>query len=430
MAVIGSGPAGLACAEDLARRGYRATIFEAHGVPGGMLTLGIPEFRLPRDVLRADIAWIESLGVEIRCNINVGKNTSLEELFDQGYGAAFLGLGAQKGTSLDIPGRDTSGVEDALAFLARVNLDADRSVGRQVAVAGGGDAALDAARTALRLGAGEVVVLYRRSRAEMPASAREVEEAEREGVVFQFLSAPVRVLAEGGRVVSLECLRTELGEPDEDGRRRPVPVSGSEFTVQADHVIEAIGQSPVLDGLAEELGLDLTPAGAIRTDARTGQSNHPKIFAGGDVVTGPATVIDAIAAGKRAAYGIDLLLAEDASSVEPLVTIATEDLPEGDRYRPTTVEARPRIHPPSLPPEERRSSFAEVEGGYDAKAAIQEASRCLACGRCACCNNCIDNFGCPAIFMEGGRIKINDTLCRGCGVCVQICPNGAIYEVL
>ena len=429
VAVIGSGPAGLACAADLARRGYRATIFEAHGVPGGMLTLGIPEFRLPRDVLRADIAWIESLGVEIRCNVTVGKDPSLEELFDQGYGAAFLGVGAQKGTSLKIPGRDASGVEDALAFLARVNLDADRSVGRRVAVVGGGDAALDAARTAMRLGAEEVRILYRRSRAEMPASAREVDEAEREGVAFQFLSTPIRAFTEEGRVVALECLRTELGEPDEGGRRRPVPVPGSEFTAQADHVIEAIGQSPVLDGLAEELGLDLTPAGAIRVDTRTGQSSHPKIFAGGDVVTGPATVIDAIAAGKRAAHGIDLLLAEDDSSVEPLITVTTADLPEDNRYRPAAVEVRPRLHPPSLTPEERRGSFAEVEGGYDARTAVQEADRCLACGRCACCNNCIDNFGCPAIFMEEGRIKINDTLCRGCGVCVQICPNGAIYEV-
>ncbi len=429
VAVIGSGPAGLACAADLARRGYSATIFEAHGVPGGMLVLGIPEFRLPRDVLRADIAWIESLGVEIRCNVTVGRDLSLEELFDQSYDAAFLGIGAQKGMSLKIPGRDAAGVEDALAFLARVNLGTDRSAGRRVAVVGGGDAALDAARTALRLGAEEVVILYRRSQAEMPASGREVEEAEREGVIFRFLSAPVRVFAEDGRVEALECLRTELGEPDEDGRRRPVPIPGSEFTLRADHVIEAIGQSPVLDGLAEELGLDLTPAGAIRADGRTGQSSHPKIFAGGDVVTGPATVIDAIAAGQRAAYGIDLLLAEDDSSVEPLITVTTADLSDDDRYRPTAVEARPRLHPPSLVPEERRGSFAEVEGGYDAQTAIQEASRCLACGRCACCNNCIDNFGCPAIFMEEGRIKINDTLCRGCGVCVQICPNGAIYEV-
>jgi len=429
VAVVGSGPAGLACAADLAHRGYQPTIFEARAVPGGMLTLGIPEFRLPRDVLRADISWIESLGVEIRCNVTVGRDLSLEDLFGRGYEAVFLGIGAQKGMSLKIPGQDAAGVEDALAFLARVNIETDRSVGRRVVVVGGGDAALDAARTALRLGADEVQVLYRRSRDEMPASAREVEEAVKEGVVFSFLSVPVHVHAEQGRVTALECLRTELGEPDEGGRRRPVPIPGSDFTVPADHVIEAIGQSLVLDGLADGIGLDLTPAGVIKVDAQTGQSNAPRIFAGGDAVTGPATVIEAIAAGKRAAYGIDLFLTEDGSAVEPLVTVSTEELPQDDRYRPVAVAAQARLRPPSLPAEERRGSFAEVEGGYDAQTAIQEASRCLACGRCACCNNCIDNFGCPAIFMEHGQVKINDILCRGCGVCAQICPNGAIYEV-
>ena len=424
VAVIGSGPAGLTCAHDLVLRGYDVTVFEALPVPGGMMTVGIPEYRLPREVLRREIEFIEDLGVEITTGVRVGRDISLGELFDRGYEAIFIAAGAHRGAKLGIEGEEGPGVLDALSFLREINLGENNvKVGRRVAVIGGGDAAIDAARSALRLGAEDVFILYRRSQEEMPAHREQVEAAEEEGVRIDFLVAPVRFITGSGGLEAIECRRMTLGEPDESGRRRPVPVEGSNFTVEADTVIVAIGQLSDLGFITEEYPLELTERGTIKVDPATCETSVPRIFAGGDVVTGPKTVIHAIAAGRRAAWGIDLRLSGEAQPVR----FYEEALAE--RYKPGAVATKPRTEMAVLPAPERIRGFAVVEKGFSEEEAHAEAYRCLACGLCANCNNCIDNFACPALYLEEGRVMINEELCDGCGVCAELCPNDAIIEV-
>ncbi|HIC94943.1 MAG TPA: FAD-dependent oxidoreductase, partial [Anaerolineae bacterium] len=296
VAIVGSGPAGLTAAYFLAREGHPVTVFEALPVAGGMMAVGIPEHRLPKDVLRREIEAIEELGVEIRLNTPVGRDggPGLDELRRE-YDALFIAVGAHKSRRLGVSGEDLEGVLHGVDFLHRVNLGEDVALGRRVIVVGGGDVAVDSAMVARRLGAQQVTILYRRSRAEMPAHPWEVEEAEEEGIAFHFLASPVRVLGEKGRVVGLECVRMELGEPDESGRRRPIPIPGSEFTVEADTVIVAIGQA-VDASFLEAGGWELGRGGRIAVDPLTLATGVPGVFAGGDAVTGPATVIEAIAA--------------------------------------------------------------------------------------------------------------------------------------
>ncbi|MFQ6091035.1 MAG: FAD-dependent oxidoreductase, partial [Candidatus Bipolaricaulia bacterium] len=309
VAVIGAGPAGLTCAHDLVLRGYDVTVFEALPAPGGMMTVGIPEYRLPREILTGEIEFIQALGVEIVTGVRVGQDICLEELFTRGYQAIFIGAGTHQGIKLGIAGEESPGVLDALSFLREINLgEKNVKVGQRVAVIGGGDAAIDAARSARRLGAEDVSILYRRSREEMPAHGEQVEAAEEEGVELEFLAAPLRFIANTQGVEAVECQRMTLGEPDETGRRRPVPIAGSEFSVEADTVIVAIGQKSDLSFVAEGSPLELAEGGRIKVDPATGETSVPQIFAGGDVVTGPQTVIHAIAAGRRAAWGIDLRL--------------------------------------------------------------------------------------------------------------------------
>jgi len=436
VAVIGAGPAGLTCAHDLVLRGYEVTVFEALPVAGGMMTVGIPKYRLPRGILAKEIELIKALGVEITTGVKVGQDISLKELFAQDYEAIFIGTGAHVGTKLGIPGENVAGVLDALSFLRAVNLGEGASqfpmkrsfVGKRVAVIGGGDAAIDAARSALRLGAKNVFILYRRSREEMPAHKEQVEAAEEEGVKINFLVAPVRFIAnKNGNLKSIECLKMALGEPDETGRRRPVPIAGSEFKVLADTAIVAIGQAADLSFITEDYSLELTKAGTIKVNPETGESSIPGIFAGGDVVTGPKTVIHAIAAGRRAAYGIDLRLSEDKDAVLPL-RFYTEALAE-KRYKPNAITAKSRTKVVTIPVEERIRNFSVVEKRFTEAEALAEAYRCLACGLCTNCNNCIDNFACPAIFLSGNKVMINEELCNGCGVCADLCPNDAIVEV-
>ncbi|MGD9032569.1 MAG: NADH-quinone oxidoreductase subunit NuoF, partial [Desulfobacteraceae bacterium] len=309
VAVIGSGPAGLTVAHDLAQKGYPVTIFEQLPEPGGWLRAGIPEYRLPRDVLDDEIDAIKRLGVEIHLGVCVGKDLTFDELRSQGYKAFFMGVGAHKGLKLRVPGEDEfEGFVDATTFLKKVNLKEKKSPGRKICVIGGGNSAIDAARTSLRLGAEEVHIVYRRLREQMPANPAEIEAAIEEGIHLDFLTSPVRIIGEGGKVVGMECIRNELGEPDASGRRRPVAVEGSEFVIECDVILPAIGQEPDLSFLQEDHGFEISRWHSFVVDEKTLATNIPGFFAGGDAVTGPATVVKAIAAGHRAAVSIDCYL--------------------------------------------------------------------------------------------------------------------------
>ncbi len=325
VAVIGAGPAGLTCAGDLARCGHGVTIFEALHAPGGVLMYGIPEFRLPKDVVEAEVEYVRSLGVELRLNWVIGKIKSVHELLEEGFDAVFLGTGAGLPMFMGIPGENLSGVYSANEFLTRNNLmkaylfpeyDTPIKVGRKVAVVGAGNVAMDASRTALRLGAEEVHIVYRRSRAEVPARKEEFENAEEEGIIVHFLTNPVEVLGnEKGWVRALRCQRQELGEPDASGRRRPVPVPGSEFDMEVDMVIMALGTRPNPMVFTQSAGLERTRHGMVVADENTGRTKLERVWAGGDIVTGAATVISAMGAGKRAAADIDAYLRGERNQV-------------------------------------------------------------------------------------------------------------------
>jgi glutamate synthase (NADPH/NADH) small chain len=315
VAIIGAGPAGLTAAGDLVKLGHQVTIFEALHEPGGVLMYGIPQFRLPKEIVRREVEYIESLGVELKTSFVVGMLQTVDELMAKGYDAVFLGNGAGLPYFMGIPGENLNGVYSANEFLTRSNLmkayrfpeyDTPIKIGRRVVVVGGGNVAMDSLRTALRLGAEQVTCVYRRSRKEMPAREEEIENAEEEGIDFQLLTNPVRILGnDQGWVTGMECIRMELGEPDDSGRRRPVPVKGSEFTIEVDQVIVAIGQgaNPLVASTTE--GLETNKWGYIVADPETGATSKPGVYAGGDIVTGAATVILAMGAGRAAAKAID-----------------------------------------------------------------------------------------------------------------------------
>jgi NADPH-dependent glutamate synthase beta subunit-like oxidoreductase len=305
VAVVGAGPAGLTVAYDLALAGFTPTVFEAAPVPGGMLYLGIPEYRLPRDVIELEVDYIKHMGVEIHYDTPVGPDLTLEDLKGQGYKAFFLGIGAHKGLKLKVPGEDDfEGFMDCIVFLRQVNLGDREKPGDKVIVIGGGNSAIDAARTALRVGCEEVHIVYRRSIKEMPANPWEIEAAQEEGVQISYLAAPVRILGKGGKVVGMECAKMELGKLDASGRRRPVPVEGSEFVIDADVIVPAISQRPDISFLPEDTELEISRWDSFVIDESNGATNVPGVFSGGDAVTGPSTVIWAIEAGHRAARGI------------------------------------------------------------------------------------------------------------------------------
>ena len=305
VAVVGAGPAGLTCAHDLALLGYGVVVFEASSVPGGMLALGIPDYRLPREILEKEIDVVRALGVEIKTDSPVGKGLSIDDLFSKGFKAVFVGVGAHQSQKLGIPGEDTKGVVHGVDFLRDLNLGREVWVGKNIGIIGGGNVAMDAARSSLRLGAKKVSILYRRTRQEMPASDDEIEAAEAEGIEIQYLVAPVEVLSGSGKVKGLKCNRMELGEPDASGRRRPVPIKGSEFDMELDMIIPAIGQATELSFLGENSGIETTKRGTLAADTETLATSRPGVFAGGDAVSGPAMAIEAVAAGKRAAASID-----------------------------------------------------------------------------------------------------------------------------
>nr|MBC8450597.1 NAD(P)-dependent oxidoreductase [bacterium] len=305
VAVIGAGPAGLTVAHDLAHMGFHPTVFEAAPVPGGMLYLGIPEYRLPRDIIELEVDYIKHLGVEILYDTPIGPDLTLDDLRRQRYKAIFIGIGAHKGLKLNVDGEDDfKGFMDCIVFLRKVNLGNHEKPGNKVIVIGGGNSAIDAARTALRVGCDEVHIVYRRSLREMPANPWEIEAAEEEGVKISYLAAPVKILGKNGKVTGMECVKMRLGKLDASGRRRPVPIEGSEFTIEADTIIPSISQRPDIAFLGDDHGLEISRWDSFVVDPRTMQTNMPDVFAGGDDDTGPSTVIEAIAAGHRAAAGI------------------------------------------------------------------------------------------------------------------------------
>jgi heterodisulfide reductase subunit A-like polyferredoxin len=385
VAIIGAGPAGLLAAFDLRKMGYGITIFEALPVAGGMLAVGIPEYRLPRLVLNKEIDYLLQMGVELKLNTRIGKDLALQDIKNKGYDAIFIATGAHQSRKLGLQGEENHGVVHAVDFLRKVALKEPVKVGEKVVVVGGGNAAIDAARTAFRLGSCEVTIAYRRTRNEMPAQEEEIEEAEHEGIHIEYLTAPTKLLIEGGKIQGMECIRMELGDPDESGRPRPVPIPGLEFRIEADTLIPAISQSPdlsFLNGLGE---LKTSRLGGMEADPVTLETRIKGIFAGGDVVTGPQTYIDAMAAGRKAAISIDRYL-----KGEDLRANREGEGPQKDYVQVDVdgVEYRARAPMMTLPPERRRN-FDEANLGLREEDAIREAERCLQCGGCSECLECL-----------------------------------------
>jgi len=436
--IIGAGPAGLTAAYYLAKLGHMVTVFEALPEPGGMMRVGIPDYRLPKDILEAEVQGIESVGVEIKTNTRVD---SLDALFREGYDAIFLAIGAHQGVKLDVEGEDNPGVMQCISFFKDVNLGKEITLGNKVAVIGGSSAAIDAARTALRLGTTEVTVVYRRTRAEMLASPDEIEAALTEGVKTIFLAAPSRIIGRDGQV-QLDCIRTKLGAVDASGRRRPESVKGSEFSISFDTIIVAIGQRPEIPG---QFNLPTGPGNTIQVDPDTLATSRQGVFAGGDIVTGPASIIEAIAAGRQAATSIDKYLGGEGITDESLATYEERTLPIG--FQPVGE----RIMPPSLPVAERLSTFDEVELKFSDEMAIREAKRCLRCdlpiivdlSKCAGCRTC--ELRC-SLRWEGAFVPAKAKLritrlvgnrdhefdisfsseCDCCGICAKYCPYVAL----
>lgn len=381
IAVVGAGPTGLSCAYFLAQMGYPVTVFEALPVGGGMLSVAIPDFRLPREVIQKEIDYIAKKGVDIRYNTPINVNFSVEDLTRNGFDAVFIAAGAQRSQRIGIPGEleDIAGFYYGLRFLRDIKLNRQVRVGHRVAVIGGGNVALDTARAALRLGAEEVNIFYRRSREEMPVTEVEYDQAIAEGIQVNFLVSPTRIVSENWEVTGLQCIRMSLGEPDESGRRRPIPITDSEFFVSAATVIAAVGQAPDLSFLPADSALERTRWETLVVDSNTLSTNVSGIFAGGDFVTGPAMVIDAIAAGRRAAIAIDKYLKEDTSRVEMYDLKAEVAGEMTSQEIEESWEMQPRIAAPTLSVQKRKASFKEVELAFSEKRAKQEAKRCLRC---------------------------------------------------
>ena len=380
IAIVGAGPSGLTAAYELALKGFKVTVYEQMPEAGGMLRYAIPAYRLPKDILKKEIQFIEDLGVEIQINKALGKDITLEGL-KKDYDSVLISIGTWKNRSMELPGEDTDGVIQALEFLADVNGERKTKLKGKVAIVGGGNVAIDAARCAIRMGADEVHLLYRRSREEMPAYYYDIEKAEQEGVIFHLLTNPVSFHSENGHIKTVECIRMELGEPDASGRRRPVPIEGSEYLMDVDTVILAIGQ--MADGGVIPTDLSVDRSSLIVADKVTLETNQDGVFASGDIVIGPSTVIDAIAAGKRVAESIERYLnGVDLKEGRDLPKVLAKDIPiEG-------VPMEPRQPLPEHKPESLLNNFDEIELGYTPEMAAIEANRCLSCGGCSECHEC------------------------------------------
>jgi len=402
VAIIGGGPAGLSCAEALFLMGHSPVVFEAGSEPGGMLLQAIPDFRLPKELVRREVKDLEAMGIQINTGVRFGKDIGMDDIFGSGFDALVLAVGLQEGVRGGIEGSDNDNVLEALSYLRKYASSEPVRCAGKVVVVGGGNTAVDSARVAKRLGAKEVEVLYRRTMQEMPALYEEVRQAQDEGIRFSFLVSPFRIerTEEGGLLVL--CKRMRLGEPDESGRPRPCPIEGSDFKVQADLVLLALGQKVgyEIEGLSSSMEwFRVKDRGVFQTE-------DARVFACGDVTYGRATVIDAIAQGKACAYSVDAYLRHSKPLPAPW-------------YRESNGSgARPQNN--------RSLLYHATSGKMTVEEAIREARRCRQCGMCKNCRACIEILGCPAIVLEDGKAKVIASLCNGCGVCVQICPNGAI----
>jgi NADPH-dependent glutamate synthase beta subunit-like oxidoreductase len=382
-----------------------------------MMAVGIPEFRLPRVILTRETDIVKRLGVELKLNTRVGKDIKLADL-RKDFDAVFIAVGAHKGRSLGIVNEHADGVIDGTEFLYKVNTGEKIKVEDKVVVVGGGNVAVDCARTCVRLGFKDVSIVYRRSRAEMPAIAEEVAEAEHEGVKLTLLFGPNKVVVKGGKVAGLECVKMKLGEPDASGRRRPEPVKGSEFVIETPLIIAAVGEEPDLAFMTGDMAGSVDKS-YIKADPVTLATPAKGVFAGGDAVTGAATVIQAMAAGRKAAKSIDKYF-----KGEPLDQGREgEGIYESKLIVDTwSIYQEPRTAVPTLPVAKRKGNFKEVETGLSREAAIKEAKRCLSCD----CKICINLLGCPALITDKGKVTVDSSGCPGCGVCAQVCPHEAI----
>ncbi len=442
IAVIGSGPAGLTCAYHLARLGYGVTIFEALPVLGGMLRVGIPEYRLPKKILGEEIDQILDLGVKAEVNTRLGGNLALKDLKE--FQGVFLALGNHRSKSLGIPGEETQGIMSGVDFLRNLSLGKDVSLGKKIAVIGGGNTAIDAARSALRLGA-KPFILYRRTRSEMPAFPAEILEAEEEGIEISFLVSPVRVLEENGKLRQLECVKNRLGPPDEDGRRLPVEIKGSNIMLEVDQIISAIGEEADLSSLPKKwLARDNT----LLTDER-GATKDTGVFAGGDIIQQPRTVVHAVASGKRAAIFMDVLLQKqkweglfEALRVGEKGSLSMKRYLLKEEERPPLSSQTVRLKDlnldyfdyqkrqkmPKAKASRRTGSFEEVNLGFPEETAREESRRCFNCGVCNLCDNCY--IFCPDVAVhkngEDGPNEIDYQHCKGCGICKEECPRDVI----
>ncbi len=421
VAIVGSGPTGLMAAYDLRRHGYPVTVFEALPLAGGTMAVGIGRFRLPEEVLNREIEIVRKLGAQFRLNTRIGDDISLSDLQAQGFKAILLAPGAHKAKGPDLPGREAEGVVDTLTFLKKAAMNQSIPMGSRVVVIGANDRALDAARTALRLGAQEVTVLYNRTRKELPAEPSEITEAEREGVGFRFLSIPSKIITANGRATGVSFRTAILGTPTSLGRTRVLSPKGPTKRLKAGLVITSPTYVPDLSGLGDTL--PSTPWGTITVDPVTLATPVEGLFAAGDAVTGPKNFIEGLAAGRKAALSIDRYLRgenmrgdrEMEGRSTALVSVSIDK-----------VEKQPRVEEPVLPAEERKNGFREVHLLPEQEAIVAEARRCLHCGACHHCDTCL--LQCPerAISKTDETYTIDCEKCTGCRICFQECPTSAI----
>lgn len=487
VAIIGGGPAGLSTAYFLALEGHRVSIFDASSELGGMMRYGIPEYRLSKEVLDQEIKAITDMCQAVFCNRKLGRDFTVQQLREAGFDAVFISVGSWANQSLGIPGEDLVGVYSGISFLHQVALKEAITVGNKVVVIGGGNTAMDAVRTSIRLGAPETTLVYRRSREEMPASPHEIVQAEEEGAKFELLTAPLGFIGEAGKVRAIQCIKMRLGEPDHSGRRRPEPIQGSEFEIPADMVITATGQKLEKESLLGSPEVDLTQRGCIKVNKDTLQGSAAWLFAGGDCETGPATVVEAIAAGRKAAVSIDKYLqGHPVVPVQAPFNCTRGELEEIDPAEFADREKIPRVIIPTLEPAIRKADFNEFEFGITAEMAKRETERCLSCGcqdvftcqlrdyatqlkvepeklgygkhkypvledhpyivrdsnKCVLCGNCVRiceevqgigalgfvNRGSETVVMPSLKSSLTETMCNSCGQCISICPTGALTQ--
>ena len=449
VAIIGAGPSGLAAGNDLAIVGHDVTIFEALPMAGGMLSVGIPPYRLPWNKIDDAVNWVKELGIKLKLNSPVNSSEEFDKLVEE-YDAVYIAAGAHKSVALDIPGEeDLKGVLHGITYMKDINLGNQKKVPSRVAVVGGGFTAIDCARSSLRLGAREVFIIYRRTLKEMPAGELEVSMAEEEAIKILYLTSPIKILGDvGSNVKAIECIKNKLGEPDASGRRRPEPITGSEFTLPVDMVIAAIGQAPDASFMTEKSGIEFTKWGTVIVDPESFTTSKEGVFAGGDFITGPRNAIEVIGDGRKAARAIDKYLSggKERRFVYTLM--------EKDPVRKVSgYEAIPRQEQDSVEMGERWEIEKEVELGFSKENAAKEADRCLLChynifidaDKCILCGGCIDICPQDCIMMvsrdkieaEGVRngavpddwdavMAIDEEQCIRCGLCVKRCPVDAI----